>query len=86
MKETKNRKSTIGDKLTNTIVALILIALAAALFYSAYLEMVSQGKADRIEVLRERLQKQTIETEKVAEERDSIILMLEEIAEEEKIN
>lgn len=81
MKETKKKKSTIGDKLTNTIVALILIALAAALFYSAYLEMVSQGKADRIEVLRERLQKQTIETEKVAEERDSIILILEEIAE-----
>mgnify|MGYP000987501697 CR=1 FL=1 len=81
MKGTKKRKSTIGDKLTNTIVALILIALAAALIYSAYLEMVSQGKADRIEVLRERLQKQTIETEKVAEERDSIILMLEEIAE-----
>ena len=81
MKETKKRKSTIGDKLTNTIVALILIALAAALCYSAYLEMVRQGKADRIEVLRERLQKQTIETEKVAEERDSIILILEEIAE-----
>lgn len=81
MKETKKRKSTIGDKLTNTIVALILIALAAALFYSAYLEMVSQGKADRIEVLRQRLQKQIIETEEIAEERDSIILILEEIAE-----
>lgn len=74
-------KATTEKKIINAIVYTILAALVAALFYSAYLEMVSQGKAERIEVLRERLQKQTIETEKVAEERDSIILILEEIAE-----
>jgi len=73
-------KTTTEKKIINAIVYTTLAALAAALFYAAYLEMVAQGKADRIEVLRERLHQQIKETEAIADQRDSVIAILQDSA------
>lgn len=75
-------KATTEKKIINAIVYTILAALVAALFYSAYLEMVSQGKAERIEVLRERLHQQIKETEMIADQRDSVTAILQDSAHE----
>lgn len=69
-------KETTRKKIINVIVYLILAALAAALFYAAYLEMVAQGKAERIEVLREKIK----ETEATADQRDSVTAILQDSA------
>lgn len=73
-------KTTTEKKIINAIVYTTLAALAAALFYAAYLEMVAQGKAERIEVLRERLHQQIKETEAIADQRDSVIAILQDSA------
>lgn len=73
-------KATTEKKIINAIVYTTLAALAAALFYAAYLEMVAQGKAERIEVLRERLHQQIKETEVIADQRDSVIAILQDSA------
>lgn len=73
-------KATTEKKIINAIVYTTLAALAAALFYTAYLEMVAQGKAERIEVLRERLHQQIKETEVIADQRDSVIAILQDSA------
>lgn len=73
-------KATTEKKIINAIVYTILAALAAALFYAAYLEMVAQGKAERIEVLRERLHQQIKETEAIADQRDSVTAILQDSA------
>lgn len=73
-------KTTTEKKIINAIVYTTLAALAAALFYAAYLEMVAQGKAERIEVLRERLHQQIKETEVIADQRDSVIAILQDSA------
>lgn len=73
-------KATTEKKIINAIVYTTLAALAAALFYAAYLEMVAQGKAERIEVLRERLHQQIKETEAIADQRDSVIAILQDSA------
>ena len=69
-------KATTKKKIINAIVYTILAALAAALFYAAYLEMVAQGKAERIEVLREKIK----ETEAIADQRDSVTAILQDSA------
>ncbi|MGI6123214.1 MAG: hypothetical protein ACOYIG_03350 [Acetivibrionales bacterium] len=69
-------KATTEKKIINAIVYTILAALAAALFYAAYLEMVAQGKAERIEVLREKIK----ETEAIADQRDSVTAILQDSA------
>lgn len=69
-------KTTTEKKVINAIVYTILAALAAALFYAAYLEMVAQGKAERIEVLREKIK----ETEAIKEQRDSVTAILQDSA------
>lgn len=69
-------KTTTEKKIINAIVYTILAALAAALFYAAYLEMVAQGKAERIEVLREKIK----ETEAIADQRDSVTAILQDSA------
>lgn len=71
---------TTEKKIINAIVYTTLAALAAALFYAAYLEMVAQGKAERIEVLRERLHQQIKETEAIADQRDSVTAILQDSA------
>lgn len=71
---------TTEKKIINAIVYITLAALAAALFYAAYLEMVAQGKAERIEVLRERLHQQIKETEAIADQRDSVTAILQDSA------
>lgn len=71
---------TTKKKIINAIVYTTLAALAAALFYAAYLEMVAQGKAERIEVLRERLHQQIKETEAIADQRDSVTAILQDSA------
>lgn len=71
---------TTKKKIINAIVYITLAALAAALFYAAYLEMVAQGKAERIEVLRERLHQQIKETEAIADQRDSVTAILQDSA------
>lgn len=73
-------KTTTEKKIINAIVYITLAALAAALFYAAYLEMVAQGKAERIEVLRERLHQQIKETEAIADQRDSVTAILQDSA------
>lgn len=73
-------KTTTEKKIINAIVYTTLAALAAALFYAAYLEMVAQGKAERIEVLRERLHQQIKETEAIADQRDSVTAILQDSA------
>lgn len=73
-------KETTRKKIINVIVYLILTALASSLFYAAYLEMVAQGKAERIEVLRERLHQQIKETEAIADQRDSVTAILQDSA------
>lgn len=73
-------KTTTEKKIINAIVYTTLAALAAALFYAAYLEMVAQGKAERIEVLRERLHQQIKETEAIADQRDSVAAILQDSA------
>lgn len=73
-------KATTEKKIINAIVYTTLAALAAALFYAAYLEMVAQGKAERIEVLRERLHQQIKETEAIADQRDSVTAILQDSA------
>lgn len=73
---------TTEKKIINAIVYTTLAALAAALFYAAYLEMVAQGKAERIEVLRERLHQQIKETEAIKEQRDSVTATLQDSAHE----
>ncbi len=73
-------KATTEKKIINAIVYTTLAALAAALFYAAYLEMVAQGKAERIEVLRERLHQQIKETEAIADQRDSVAAILQDSA------
>lgn len=73
-------KTTTEKKIINAIVYTTLAALAAALFYAAYLEMVAQGKAERIEVLRERLHQQIKETEAIKEQRDSVTAILQDSA------
>ena len=70
------------NKLINAIVYVILAALAVAIFYASYLELVNQGKAERIELLKQRLQSQVKETEKVTEQRDSVISILHDSAHE----
>lgn len=70
-------KTTTEKKIINAIVYTTLAALAAALFYAAYLEMVAQGRAERIEVLRERLHQQIKETEAIADQRDSVTAILQ---------
>lgn len=75
-------KTTTEKKIINAIVYTTLAALAAALFYAAYLEMVAQGKAERIEVLRERLHQQIKETEAIADQRDSVTAILQDSAHE----
>lgn len=67
---------TTEKKIINAIVYTTLAALAAALFYAAYLEMVAQGKAERIEVLREKIK----ETEATADQRDSVTAILQDSA------
>jgi hypothetical protein len=67
---------TTKKKIINAIVYITLAALAAALFYAAYLEMVAQGKAERIEVLREKIK----ETEAIADQRDSVTAILQDSA------
>lgn len=69
-------KTTTEKKIINAIVYTTLAALAAALFYAAYLEMVAQGKAERIEVLREKIK----ETEAIKEQRDSVTAILQDSA------
>lgn len=69
-------KETTRKKIINAIVYTTLAALAAALFYAAYLEMVAQGKAERIEVLREKIK----ETEATADQRDSVTAILQDSA------
>lgn len=71
---------TTEKKIINAIVYTTLAALAAALFYAAYLEMAAQGKAERIEVLRERLHQQIKETEAIADQRDSVTAILQDSA------
>ena len=73
-------KTTTEKKIINAIVYTALAALAAALFYAAYLEMVAQGKAERIEVLRERLHQQIKETEVIKDQRDSVTAILQDSA------
>lgn len=73
-------KTTTEKKIINAIVYTTLAALAAALFYAAYLEMVAQGKAERIEVLRERMNQQIKETEAIADQRDSVTAILQDSA------
>ena len=73
-------KTTTEKKIINAIVYTTLAALAAAIFYAAYLEMVAQGKAERIEVLRERLHQQIKETEAIADQRDSVTAILQDSA------
>lgn len=73
-------KTTTEKKIINAIVYTTLAALAAALFYAAYLEMIAQGKAERIEVLRERLHQQIKETEAIADQRDSVTAILQDSA------
>ena len=73
-------KETTNKKICNVIVYLTLAAIATALFYAAYLEMVGQGKAERIEVLRERLHQQIKETEAIADQRDSVTAILQDSA------
>ncbi len=75
-------KETTTKKICNVIVYLTLAAIATALFYAAYLEMVEQGKAERIEVLRERLHQQIKETEAIKEQRDSVTAILQDSAHE----
>lgn len=69
-------KTTTEKKIINAIVYTTLAALAAALFYAAYLEMVAQGRAERIEVLREKIK----ETETIADQRDSVTAILQDSA------
>lgn len=69
-------KTTTEKKIINAIVYTTLAALAAALFYAAYLEMVAQGRAERIEVLREKIK----ETEATADQRDSVTAILQDSA------
>ena len=71
---------TTKKKIINAIVYTTLAALAAALFYAAYLEMVAQGKAERIEVLRERMNQKIKETEAIADQRDSVTAILQDSA------
>ena len=73
-------KTTTEKKIINAIVYTTLAALAAALFYAAYLEMVAQGKAERIEVLRERMNQKIKETEAIADQRDSVTAILQDSA------
>ena len=55
---------TTNKKIINAIVYLILAMIAIAIFYATYMELVTQEKAEHIEVLREKLQKQREETER----------------------
>ena len=73
-------KETTNKKICNVIGYLPLAAIATALFYAAYLETVAQGKAERIEVLRERLHQQIKETEAIAAPRDSVTAILQDSA------
>ena len=70
------------NELINAIVYLILAALAVAIFYVTYIELVTQEKADRIDVLRDRLHKQIKETQEITEQRDSVISILQDSAHE----
>lgn len=71
-------KETTRKKIINVIVYLILAALAASLMYSTYLEMVNQGKADSIEVLKGRIAREIIENRDTLQARDSVIENLQD--------
>jgi len=71
-------KETTRKKIINVIVYLILAALAASLMYNTYLEMVNQGKADSIEVLKGRIAREIIENRDTLQARDSVIENLQD--------
>lgn len=66
------------NKIMNAIAYLAMAALAASLMYNTYLEMVNQGKADSIEVLKGRIAREIIENRDTLQARDSVIENLQD--------